>query len=365
MTAGVSVRAVVAARDLDVEFAVAPGEVVAVIGPNGAGKSSLLHVIAGLLRPDSGTVTVGNHRLTDTASAIHEPVHSRRVGLLLQDPALFPHLTAAANVAFGPRARHHRWRGMRAQARQIAAHWLGEVGAADLSDRRPAQLSGGQAQRVALARALAAEPDVLLLDEPLAGLDVAAASAMRRLLRGVLAAGGRSSVLVTHDLLDVVTLADRVVVIEAGRIAESCTVADILTAPRTAFGARFAGVNLISGPAGAGGASVTAAGLDWHGTCEADVRPGSSAIAVFAPAAVSVSRDEPAGDVNVVAVGVAELDHRGSVIRVRAEATDGTDDAASGLAADISAETAAGLRLIPGERVYFSVAARDVAIRPA
>ena len=362
MTGGLSVHAVVDARGVDVEFDVAAGEVVAVIGPNGAGKSSVLHVIAGLLRPDAGTVRVGEHRLTDGATGLHIAVHNRRVGLLLQDPALFPHLTVAGNVAFGPRARHHRRRGLHAEARRTAERWLSEVGAADLADRRPGQLSGGQAQRVALARALAAEPDVLLLDEPLSGLDVAAASAMRRLLRGVLSAGGRSSVLVSHDLLDVVTLADRVVVIESGRIVESGTVADVLTAPRTVFGARFAGVNLVSGRAGTDGGSVLAAGQTWRGTYGPDVTPGDPAIAVFAPAAVSVGRGMPVGDVNVVAVGVAELDHRGPVIRVRAEAT---DDSSGGLAADISAETAAGLRLVPGEQVYFSVHPRDVAIRPA
>ncbi|WP_285034505.1 ATP-binding cassette domain-containing protein [Mycolicibacterium sp. lyk4-40-TYG-92] len=358
MTGGLAVRAVVGARGIDVELDVAAGEVLAVVGPNGAGKSSVLHVIAGLLRPDAGTVTVGGRRLTDAASGLHVAVHNRRVGLLLQDPALFPHLTVAGNVAFGPRARHH----LRAEARRTAGRWLGEVGATELADRRPGQLSGGQAQRVALARALAAEPDVLLLDEPLSGLDVTAASAMRRLLRDVLGAGGRSSVLVSHDLLDVVTLADRVVVIEGGRIVESGAVADVLTAPRTAFGARFAGVNLVSGRAGDDGGSVLAAGQTWRGVWGPDVTPGGSAIAVFAPAAVSVSRALPADDVNVVVVGVAELDHRGPVIRVRAEAT---DDGGGGLAADISAEVAAGLRLIPGERVYFGVDPRDVAIRPA
>jgi molybdate transport system ATP-binding protein len=362
VTGGLAVRAAVGARGIDVEFDAAAGEVVAVIGPNGAGKSSVLHVIAGLLRPDAGTVTVGGRRLTDVAAGLQVAVHNRRVGLLLQDPALFPHLTVAANVAFGPHARHHRRRGRHIEPRQLADHWLTEVGAADLAGRRPGQLSGGQAQRVALARALAAEPDVLLLDEPLSGLDVAAASAMRRLLRGVLATGGRSSVLVSHDLLDVVTLADRVVVIEGGRIVESGAVADILTAPRTVFGARFAGVNLVSGRAGDDGGSVLAAGQTWRGSAGPDVIPGGAAIAVFAPAAVSVSRELPADDVNVVAVGVAELDHRGPVIRVRAEAP---ADGGGGLAADISAEIAAGLRLIPGEQVYFGVAPKDVAIRPA
>ena len=164
----VSVRARVENRGVDLEFAVSSGQVLAVLGPNGAGKSTALHVIAGLLWPDDGVVRAGNRMLTDTATGTRVPTHDRWVGLLLQDPLLFPHLSVAANVAFSPRS-----------SRAAAARWLDEVEAADLADRMPRQLSGGQAQRIALARALAAEPDVLLLDEPMAGLDVGVAAAMR------------------------------------------------------------------------------------------------------------------------------------------------------------------------------------------
>jgi molybdate transport system ATP-binding protein len=229
----------------------------------------------------------------------------------------------------------------------------------------PNELSGGQAQRVALARALAAEPEVVLLDEPLSGLDVSAASAMRTLLRGVLTAGGRCAVLISHDLLDVVTLADRVVIIEHGRIVESCSVTDILTMPRTAFGARFAGMNLMAGIAGSDGTAVSVARLIWHGRPTDEVS-GGPAIAVFAPAAVTVCRDEPpdrsSDRSNVIAVTVAELDHRGPVIRVR---TEPLEDGTPGLAADISTQAAAALRIVPGEAVYFCVAEQDVAIQPA
>ena len=214
---GVALRAVVESRGVDLEFDVAAGEVLAVLGPNGSGKSTALHVIAGLVRPDRGEVRVGQRVLTDTATGVHVATHDRRVGLLLQDALLFPHLTVTGNVAFAPRS-----------SRAAAAHWLAEVDAADLGDRMPRQLSGGQAQRVALARALAAEPDVLLLDEPLAGLDVAAATAMRKVLRRMLARDGRSAVLITHDLLDVLTLADRVLVLEAGRIVERGTHTELL-----------------------------------------------------------------------------------------------------------------------------------------
>jgi molybdate transport system ATP-binding protein len=261
---------------------------------------------------------------------------------------IVPHLSVTG-VAFAPRS-----------SRAVAAHWLAEVDAADLADRHPRQLSGGQAQRVALARALAADPDVLLLDEPLAGLDVSAATAMRRVLRRVLARDGRSAVLITHDLLDVLTLADRVLVLEDGRIIESGSATTVLATPRSRFGARFAGVNLVDGTAGADGVLTTQWGTVWHGNPAADVAPGQSAVALFNPAAVAVYRDKPHGSPrNTVEVTVAELDSRGAVIRVRA---DEQPDGAPGLAADITAESAAELRLAPGDRVYFSVKAQEVAV---
>jgi molybdate transport system ATP-binding protein len=355
---GVQLRAIVDDRGFDVEFAIAAGEVLAVLGPNGAGKSTALHVIAGLVRPDNGVVRLGDRVLTDTAAGVFVPTHDRRVGLLLQEPLLFPHLSVAANVAFAPRSGHRRR--SRREARATTAHWLAQVEAAELGDRMPRQLSGGQAQRVALARALAADPDVLLLDEPLAGLDVATATAMRKLLRNTLNHEGRSAVLITHDLLDVLTLADRILILESGTVAETGSAASILAAPRSRFGARFAGVNLVSGTAGPGGTLNTEGGAAWHGSPEPDVTVGEAAVAVFTPAAVAVYRDKPHGSPrNAVEVAIAELDTGGLSIRVRA---DEQPDGAPGLAADITAESAAELRLAPGERVYFTVKAAEVTI---
>jgi molybdate transport system ATP-binding protein len=213
---------------------------------------------------------------------------------------------------------------------------------------------------VALARALAAEPDVLMLDEPLAGLDVAVATAMRKVLRQVLARDGRSAVLVTHDLLDVLTLADRVLILESGRIVETGSTATVLAAPRSQFAARFAGVNLIGGTADSDGVLTTAWGTVWHGSAADDVVVGESAVAVFKPAAVAVYRDKPHGSPrNTVEVTVAELDSFGAAVRVRA---DDQPDGAPGFAADITAESAADLRLAPGDRVYFSVKAQEVTV---
>lgn len=352
-------RAVVAERDLDVQFCVSPGEVLAVLGPNGAGKSTALHVIAGLVRPDTGQVRLGDRTLTDTDAGVHVATHRRRVGLLLQDPLLFPHMSVAANVAFGPHSRRRRSRA----ARDTALHWLREVDAAQLAERRPRQLSGGQAQRVAIARALAAEPDVLLLDEPLAGLDVAAAAGIRAVLRKIVSQNSRPTILVTHDLLDVVTLADRVLVLEAGRIAEIGPVAEVLAAPRSHFGARIAGVNLVNGTIGDDGSLRTRAGTQWHGTPAEDLATGQDAVAVFAPAAVAVFVDPPHGSPrNAVQLNVAELDTRGPAVRVRG---DEQPDGAPGLAADITVEAAAELRLTPGQRVWFSVKAQEVALYSA
>src|ERR1700739_90457 len=162
----VQLRAVVVDRQLDVEFSVSAGEVLAVLGPNGAGKSTALHVIAGLVPPDTGLVRLGGRVLTDTASGVNVATHHRRVGLLLQDPLLFPHMSVATNVAFGPHSHRGMFRSVRGSTKATALRWLREVDAEEFADRKPRQLSGGQAQRVAIARALAAEPDVLLLDEP-------------------------------------------------------------------------------------------------------------------------------------------------------------------------------------------------------
>ncbi len=357
-------RAVVVDRDLDMEFSVSAGEVLAVLGPNGAGKSTALHVIAGLVRPDEGVVRLGDRVLTDTAAGVNVATHDRRVGLLLQDPLLFPHLSVAANVAFGPHSRRGLFRSTRAGERASALRWLREVDAEGFADRKPRQLSGGQAQRVAIARALAAEPDVLLLDEPLTGLDVAAAAGTRAVLRDVVTRTGGAVVLVTHELLDVFTLADRVLVLESGKIAEIGPVADVLTAPRSHFGARIAGINIVDGTVGSDGSLRDRSGARWHATPAQELDAQVvNAVAVFPPAAVAVYRDRPHGSPrNTVEVTVAELDARGSAVVVRGrERADG----APGLAAEITADAAAELRLAPGDRVWFSVKAHEVTLYPA
>ncbi|MFD6352826.1 sulfate/molybdate ABC transporter ATP-binding protein [Nocardia tengchongensis] len=367
---GLEVSARLADRDFQVDVEIPVGEVLAVLGPNGAGKSSLLDVVAGLTVPDVGYVRLDDRVLTDVAKSVAVPPHQRGVSLLAQDALLFPHLSVEANVAFGPRSR-----GMRGKAAvRLAREWLRAVDAEELANRSPGSLSGGQAQRVALARALAVHPRVLLLDEPMAALDVTAAPAMRALLRRVLRAHpGEDSaelrearpaatILVTHDIIDAVTLADRVVVIESGRVIESGSVTEVLARPRSRFAARIAGVNLILGSAVSGGSAglgaVAEGTTEVFGRAEDDWTPGGHAAAVFSPAAVAVHLEHPEGSPrNVFRVRVAELEDRGGIVRVRA--VDGPG-AAAGLAADLTPAAVARLAVAPGMEVYFAVKATEV-----
>lgn len=353
----VRVRARLDHRGADFDLSLADGEVLAVLGPNGAGKSTLLHLVAGLLRPDTGRIEVGATVVTDTASGTFVPAHARRVAMLSQQPLLFPHMTAERNVGYAPRCRGRS----RRQARECARRWLEAVGAADLAGRRPAQLSGGQAQRVALARALAAEPRLLLLDEPMAALDVTAAPALRRLLREVLRDAGRTAIIVTHDLFDALAVADRVAVVENGRIVESGPAREVLTAPRSDFSARIAGVNLVAGTVAEPGVVRTAWNTAIAGT--GDVTVGAAVVAIFRPDAVAVHLEPPHGSPrNVIELTIAEVDVHGDGVRVR-----GADqpDGGTGLAADITVAAAAELNLVPGQTVYFVVKAREVRLHPA
>lgn len=231
--------------ELRAKLALAAGETLALVGPNAAGKTTLLNLIAGNLPPRSGTVTIGGSVVSRRRKVV--PPRHRHVGVLAQQPLLFPHLSVLENVAFGPRSRGVTAPQAREQARRLLAH----VGMAGAQRLRPATLSGGQQQRVALARALATEPAVLLLDEPLAALDVSTAPHIRRLLAREMKRTGVTAVVVTHNLLDVVELAERVAVIDNGEIAEDRPAADFLTRPASAFGAALTGVNVLPDPASA------------------------------------------------------------------------------------------------------------------
>jgi molybdate transport system ATP-binding protein len=367
---------------LDVSLEVARGEIVAVLGPNGAGKSTLLGVLAGLLRPDTGRVVLDGRVLTDADAGVHVPAHRRGVGLLAQQPLLFPHLSAQGNVEFGPRCAGMR----RAEAAERAHRLLAEVDAAGFADRRPDRLSGGQAARVALARALAGRPGLLLLDEPLAALDVDSAPGLRALLRRVVrgaggatgggGSGGTTALLVTHDVLDALVLADRVVVLTDGRIVEQGDTRDVLTRPRSPFAARIAGLNLVPGVSVADGlrtedGTVVAGHLsDGLPSGSEEGTGGTAAVAVFPPSSVAVFPERPAGSPRtVVEVRLAGTEPRGELVRLRAEPPPGGPAWVDGLAADVTpaavADLAGGGALDPGTRLWFAVKAAEVSVHPA
>jgi molybdate transport system ATP-binding protein len=337
-------EAQVAERGFDVSLDVADGETLAVLGPNGAGKSTLLAILAGLLRPDTGRAELDGESLFDLSCGHWPPPHRRGISLLAQEPLLFPHLSALENVSFGPRSVGRT----RAEARASARQWLAAVEAAELGDSRPGQLSGGQAQRVAIARALAPEPRLLLLDEPLAALDVAVAPTLRRMLRTVLAS--RSAIVVTHEVLDALTLADRVVVLGDGGIVEQGETAEVLQRPRHPFTAGLAGLNLLTGVRTATGLQM-ADGAEVTGSGTGAV--GVPAAAAARPSAISVQLEKTVGP-NAFPVIVQDLEPRGDSVRVRS----------ASMVADISPGRVAALGLTPGLPVWFTVPVTEVTIYP-
>lgn len=354
MSTALTVRAAVPERDVDVDLDVPAGQVLALLGANGAGKSTVVGLAAGTLRPRHGEVWVDGRQVAGAGRWV--PAHERGISLLAQEPLLLPHLDVVDNVAFGPRARGAG----RAQARQVALARLDEVGAAHLAGHRPGELSGGQQQRVALARALAPDPRLLLLDEPLSALDVHAAAELRQTLRTSLREAGRTAVVVTHDLLDVLALADAVVVMDGGRVVEHGPATEVLTRPRSDFAARFAGVNLVVGTRTADD-GVRVADLVLHGLVDEPDAAGENAAATFSPRAVAVYRQVPDGSPrNTVRVRVDGIERQGELVRIW-----GTTDSGVRLAADITPSSVAGLALAIGQEITFVVKAAEVSIYAA
>jgi molybdate transport system ATP-binding protein len=329
---------------LDIALAVAAGEVVALLGPNGAGKTTALRALAGLTGLDDGHVTLDGARLD------REPPEHRRIGVVFQDYLLFPHLTALDNVAFGPRCR----RVPRREAREQAREWLRRVGLADHVRKKPRQLSGGQAQRVALARALAAEPKLLLLDEPLAALDARTRLDTRARLRGHLSSFPGATVLVTHDPLDALMLADRLVIVEEGGIVQSGDAATITAQPRTDYVARLVGLNLYRGHA----AGTTVTLPDGFALVTA-VRLDGDAFVAFPPSAVSLFPERPAGSPrNTWPATVTAMGRHGDVLRIELSGP-------IAVAADVTPAAAVQLELAPGREVWAPVKAQEATAYPA
>ena len=336
------------------------GEVVCVLGPNGAGKTTLLRALAGLLPLTGGRLVLDGQVLDDPAAGAFLPAHRRPVGVVFQDYLLFPHLSARDNIVFGLRARH---RAGRRAARAAADGWLDRLGLAAHGARRPAALSGGQAQRVAIARALAPGPRLLLLDEPLAALDIATRSEVRAQLATTLGTLDASVLMVTHDPLDAMILADRLVILEAGRVVQSGPAAEVARRPRTPYVARLVGLNLYAGTA-SGDRVALAGGGELRvpadvGRVGGDTGDGAVLVAIR-PTAVALHTEAPShgSPRNVLAGPVEGLEPFGDRVRVTVAST-------PAIHADITAAALADLRLAPGRLVWATVKATDLDVYPA
>lgn len=356
MTGGLEARIAVARGGfaLDAEFSAPPGTT-AVLGPNGAGKSTLVAALAGLEPLDAGRVSVGGRVWEDVGAGVRLRPGERRIGVAFQDARLFPALSALDNAAYGPRAR-----GMpRAQARGSARAWLEKLDAQHLSDRRPAALSGGEAQRVALARALAAEPDVLLLDEPLSAQDVAARSAARRALAATLGDFTGVALLVTHDPIEALTLARRVVVLEAGRVVQAGDADALRRRPASPWVAELAGVNLLRGRlVPAGRETILESGGLRLAVLPGDLPVGTEAEAIVPPRGIVLSTDRPRSSArNVIPGRVSAIDLRGDRVRV-------TLDTRPPLTAEITAESLAEMALAEGTPIHAVIKVTEIEVFP-
>ncbi|MFF9066011.1 ABC transporter permease [Streptomyces sp. NPDC014891] len=324
-----------------------PGTTIAVVGPNGAGKTTLLRALLGLTPRAHADLRLGDEDVTAL------PPHRRHVAWVPQDGALFPHLSALANTAYGLRAQGVP----RAEARRSARIWLDRLGVGPLAHRRPTQLSGGQAQRVALARALAARPRLLVLDEPLAALDQTTRAHVRHTLRTHLGEFGGVCLIVTHDPVEAVSLADRVLVLDEGRALQDAAPAEVTRHPRSPWVARMLGRNAWPGTATPEGLALEGGGAL---VATDPPPPGTPALAIVAPEAVSVHREKPAGSPrNVWPGSVREIVASGSRLRVLV-----ASDRAPDLVAEITPQAAAELGLAEGVSVWTSVKATEATIVP-
>jgi molybdate transport system ATP-binding protein len=333
---------------LDASIHAAPGELVVLVGPNGAGKSTLLRSLAGLAPIDAGEIRLDGVVLDSPQAGVFVPAEKRPMALMFQDGLLFRHLSALDNVAFGPRARGMR----KAEANRRARELLARLGLETYADSRPEELSGGQAQRVALARALAVEPRALLLDEPLAALDAQTRIDVRRALREQLARFEGVKVLVTHDPLEALTLADHIVVIENGAIVQTGTPAEVRRHPRSPYVGALLGVNLLTGAVAAPGRFA----LDAGGELQVATNHAGPAIAVIDPNTVSLFATEPHGSVrNCWRTVVVDVDRAPDHVRVHF-------DSPIALVAEVTPAAATELALAPGAEVWCAVKATAISV---
>ncbi|MCC6670218.1 MAG: ATP-binding cassette domain-containing protein [Planctomycetes bacterium] len=315
------------------------------VGPNAAGKTTLLRSLAGLEAQGRGRIVVGGRTLADSARGVHLHPRERRIGMVFQEGALFPHLDALANVAFPLRARG----AAPADAAAAARRWLEDLGVVDCAATRPAELSGGQRQRIAMARALAAEPELLLLDEPTSAIDAPARAVLRSDLRRLLQRFSGVRLLVTHDPIEALTLADRLLVLEAGRIVQEGTPEEVAAHPRSAYVAHLVGQNLLHGDARAGLVAVRGGGC----LRLAEPREGPLDLLIH-PRAVALHGRAPEGSPRNVWQGrITGIDALGDRLRVRIAGE-------PSLVAEVTAQGLRALGVGEGDAVWVSVKATEI-----
>jgi molybdate transport system ATP-binding protein len=316
-------------RDFELTLALDVARTVALVGPSGAGKTSALRVVAGLTRPARGRVELGGETWLDTERGIDLRPEERRVGLVFQEYALFPHMSVRANVGYGGRER--------------VDELLERFHIAHLADVRPPKLSGGERQRVALARALARDPDVLLLDEPLSALDAHTKTQVRGELSELLRGLDLPTLLVTHDYEDAAALADEVGVVVDGQLRQLAAPAELVARPRDAFVASFTGANLLHGTARRAGDDLTEVRLQGgEHLLSSDDGEGEVGVVIY-PWEVSVARSHSVDSaLNVVRGEIGSLVEVGNRVRVRI----------GPVTAEITASSASRLELERGGIAY-------------
>jgi molybdate transport system ATP-binding protein len=357
MSLSVDIRARREGFTVEAAFEASPGQTVALLGPNGAGKSTIVEALAGLLEPETGRVELEGEVLDDAETSEHLPPERRSVGVVFQDLSLFPHLSVLDNVAFPLQARGVP----KAEARSLAAALLDRLGARELANVQPRTLSGGEAQRVALARALIAEPRMLLLDEPLSALDIRARSTMRMVLQRELARFPGVRLIITHEPVEAMTLADRVVVLEHGRVTQAGTPEEIRAAPRTTYAADLVGLNSFEGRLerladGAGRISTTAGEVivAWPSELADET---VEVIGLLRPADVSLHTTQPEGGSarNVTRGPVVAVVVEGERARVRLESE-------PPLLADVTTGSLERLGIVTGAEMWASFKAVEVQV---
>ncbi len=337
---------------LDVDFALASGQTTALLGPNGSGKSTLVKALAGLLPIDAGSITLAGRSLDAPAAGIFVPTEERGVGVVFQRYLLFEHLDVLDNISFAPVMAGTR----RSEARAAAHRWVADLGLDGLESRKPSQLSGGQAQRVAIARALASKPHVLLLDEPLAALDIETKASLRRLLKDTLDAFEGPRLLITHDPVDAFLLAERVLIIEDGKITQAGSPIDLAQRPATPYAAALAGLNLLAGENAGGSITLSDSA---QGLATANTQMAGPVLVTINPNAIALHTDKPSGSPrNSWQTTIATVEGSGDITRV-------TLADPLPLNVDITPGAASSMQLEPGAPVWASIKATEVFVHPS